>query len=129
MKNGLMLLLFVIVCSTPLMSQEKSNPTIPLIGSEAPSFTAETTNGTLDFPKDYGNNWKIIFSHPRDFTPVCSTELLTPANWQAGDDLMVPQFPYTEKQLQENPSIKDAYYNVGSFIWFKKSNLPVTENK
>jgi peroxiredoxin (alkyl hydroperoxide reductase subunit C) len=48
--------------------------------------------------------------------------LLTPANWQAGDDMMVPQFPYTEKQLKENPAIKDGFYNVGEFMWFKKSN-------
>ena len=48
---------------------------IPLIGSKAPSFTAETTNGTLNFPADYGKKWKVLFSHPQDFTPVCSSEL------------------------------------------------------
>jgi len=48
---------------------------IPLIGSKAPSFTAETTNGTLTFPDDYGKKWKVLFSHPQDFTPVCSSEL------------------------------------------------------
>lgn len=48
--------------------------------------------------------------------------LLTPANWQAGDDMLVPQYPYTKKELMENPEIEHQYYNVGTFMWFKKSN-------
>ena len=57
-------------------AKDNSRNVIPLIGDEAPSFVAESTNGTIHFPSDYGRNWKILFSHPRDFTPVCSTELL-----------------------------------------------------
>jgi len=49
---------------------------IPEIGAEAPSFTAESTNGVIHFPADYGSHWKILFAHPKDFTPVCSSELL-----------------------------------------------------
>ncbi len=49
---------------------------IPLIGSKAPSFTAPSTNGEITFPENFGKNWKILFSHPRDFTPVCSSEIL-----------------------------------------------------
>lgn len=56
--------------------KEDRNFRIPLIGETAPSFTAESTNGTVKFPSDFGNNWKILFSHPQDFTPVCSTEIL-----------------------------------------------------
>ena len=52
--------------------------------------------------------------------------LLAPANWRVGEDMLVPQFPYTEKQLQDNPNLKDAYYNVGSFMWFKKSGAPLS---
>jgi len=238
MKN----FLFAFVMTTFLLSTgfAQSNQ-IPLIGSKAPSFTAETTNGSLTFPDDFGTNWKILFSHPQDFTPVCSSELLelaymqkefdklgtkiavistdnleqhklwktalqeldykgrggqkinfpiiddskaivsvkygmlhtpvstnkdirgvfiidgknvvrsinfypmqvgrnmaeierilvalqttekeqvfTPANWNNGDDVIVPHYPYTDKELADNPKLKDDYYSVGNRIWFKK---------
>lgn len=216
---------------------------IPLIGSKAPSFTSESTNGTVTFPDDFGKHWKILFSHPQDFTPVCSSELLelafmqndfkkldakiavistddlnlhqmwknqlqeldykgrgpqqidfpifddhlevvsrqygmlheptstnkdirgvfiidpnnmvrainfypmqigrnmneivrmlealqtadnslvcTPANWKMGDDVIIPHYPYTEKELADRPGLKDEYYSVGNRIWFKKMN-------
>ena len=217
---------------------------IPLIGSKAPSFTEESTNGQITFPDDYGKKWKILFSHPQDFTPVCSSELLElaymqkefaklgvqiavvstnelalhkmwkthlealnykgrgsqkiefplfddhkmvaskmygmlhepvstckdvrgvyiidsknivrsinfypmqigrnmkeierivvalqtsdkesvliPANWKPGEDVLISYFPYTEKQLSDNPNLKDKYYSVGDRMWFKKATL------
>lgn len=238
MKKLILSTVLLIWCVGTVSSQSNK---IPLIGSKAPSFTVESTTGQLTFPNDFGKNWKILLSHPQDFTPVCSSEILelafmqkefdalgvkiavistndlalhkmwkahleeldykgrgpqkiefpfiddhqylaskkygmlhepvstnkdvrgvyiidannivrsinfypmevgrnmkeiertvvalqthdkasvlTPANWNPGDDVMVGQFPYTEKELVENPKLKDEYYNVGDRMWFKK---------
>lgn len=55
----------------------ESAPRMPLIGEKAPSFKAETTQGEIRFPDDYKGKWVIFFSHPADFTPVCTTEFMT----------------------------------------------------
>ncbi len=106
---------------------------MPQIGDYAPEFKAITTQGNIDFPFDYKGKWIIFFSHPADFTPVCTSEFMTfakrepefnalncqlvglsidglyshiawlrtlqtadaydiatPADWQPGDDVIVP---------------------------------------
>lgn len=50
---------------------------MPRIGDAAPEFTAVTTQGTINFPADYKGQWTILFSHPADFTPVCTSEFIT----------------------------------------------------
>lgn len=58
------------------MEQKEITP-MPRIGEKAPEFKAVTTQGEINFPKDYKGNWVILFSHPADFTPVCTSEFMT----------------------------------------------------
>lgn len=245
MKKNLILIVFLFAGLMTMEAGNRNSSEIPLIGSAAPAFTAETTDGTLQFPGDFGKSWKILFSHPGDFTPVCTHEIMhlakmqerfksldvkiavvstdskeahlhwklsmeeimnkgrepvkirfpliddskvmisklygmlhepvsttkdvrgvfiispenlveatffypmsvgrnmdeilrtvqalqiaktsklyTPTNWNPGDDLLVPYHPYTDKELSENPDLLREFYNVGSFLWYKKAGFP-----
>jgi peroxiredoxin 2/4 len=55
---------------------------MPRIGDKAPEFKAVTTQGNIHFPNDYSGKWSILFSHPADFTPVCTSEFMTFATMQ-----------------------------------------------
>lgn len=70
------------------METNQNNFTMPRIGDKAPSFKAVTTQGDINFPEDYKGKWKILFSHPADFTPVCTSEFMTFATRQAEFDAL-----------------------------------------
>ncbi len=81
----------VFVTAYPVIAEESATH-LPLIGEDAPAFTAETTQGPMNFPQDYKGKWVILFSHPADFTPVCTTEFMTFAS-------MMPEFEKLNTQL------------------------------
>ena len=119
--------------STP----EDRNFRIPLIGEVAPSFTAETTNGTINFPSDFGRKWKILLSHPADFTPVCTSEILELANLQSEFDalgvklLVVSADPLSQhqqwKKAMEGLNYKDREMVKIKFPLADDENLAISK--
>ena len=82
MKKRIALLTFLVLSVNLLWSQKRADVMMPLLGADAPSFTAQSTNGPISFPGDFTGKWKILLSHPRDYTPVCSSEVLELAQRQ-----------------------------------------------
>ncbi|HZY24230.1 MAG TPA: peroxiredoxin [Bacteroidales bacterium] len=109
---------------------EDRNFRIPLIGESAPSFTAESTNGTINFPDDFGAKWKILFSHPQDFTPVCSTEILQLAKMQdefdkLGIKLIVVSTDELETHLEWKKSMEALKLNEEESV---KIKFPIVDD-
>ncbi len=110
----------VCLLSLSLVSAQKSP--FPLIGGTAPSFTATSTNGKIHFPEDYGNSWKIMFSHPKDFTPVCSSEMLELAyNQKSFEEMGVKLVVLSTDILDQHNSWKSALEEIS---W--KDRAPVS---
>jgi len=82
---------------------------MPLIGDPAPAFHAVTTQGEIDFPNDYYGRWVVFFSHPADFTPVCTTEFMTFAS-------MINEFKSLNTELV-GLSIDSVYSHIA---WLRK---------
>lgn len=82
MKKILFTIMLLESCIGFLQGQESTTSRIPLIGEPAPKFTAESTIGPITFPDDNNTKWTILFSHPADFTAVCSSEILELAAMQ-----------------------------------------------
>lgn len=72
----------ITLCVTLGLACAQTATQMPLIGDPAPAFTANTTQGPVKFPQDYAGKWVVFFSHPADFTPVCTTEFMTFATRQ-----------------------------------------------
>ena len=74
------------------------------------------------YPTNIGRNMEEI---KRTVTAlqVAGRDCVLPVNWEPGEDVIVPHFPYTEDQVKANPSLKKEYYNYGSFIWFRRTEL------
>ncbi|MBO5769806.1 MAG: peroxiredoxin [Spirochaetales bacterium] len=82
---------------------------MPLIGDLAPAFEAITTQGVIKFPEDYKGKWTILFSHPADFTPVCTTEFMTFAS-------MIDEFKALNTELI-GLSVDSLYAHIA---WLRK---------
>ncbi len=81
MKLRLLLILALILSGIVLKAQTVIKNQI-CIGMNAPEFIAQSTQGKINFPADYFNKWKVLFSHPADFTPVCTSEIIALADKQ-----------------------------------------------
>lgn len=113
MKKSFYFVLAVLLSGTLVLAQDKETITersgIPLIGDEAPAFSAMTTKGTLHFPEDFGKNWKILLSHPLDYTPVCTSELLELAYLQDEfDELGVKLAVVSTDKLERHEQWKES---------------------
>ena len=104
--------------------EETTRTTMPLIGDDAPAFQAVTTQGTINFPEDYQGKWVILFSHPADFTPVCTTEFMTFAS-------MMDEFKAMNTELI-GLSVDSLYAHIAwlrkiqEIEWAGKKDLEVT---
>ena len=88
---------------------EEIRERMPLIGEDAPAFKAITTQGEINFPEDYKGKWVILFSHPADFTPVCTTEFMTFAS-------MIDEFKAINTELV-GLSVDSLYEHIA---WFRR---------
>jgi peroxiredoxin (alkyl hydroperoxide reductase subunit C) len=75
------------------------------------------------YPMEVGRNMEEIVRIVEALKTTSADNVLTPANWNEGDDVLVPYFPYTKEELAADPKLKDQYYNVGNRLWFKKVAL------
>jgi peroxiredoxin 2/4 len=131
MKTKLLVLALGLLFMTSIWAQtEKTIIRVPLIGEAAPSFTAESTNGTIMFPEGYGRKWKVLLSHPADFTPVCSSEILELATEQeAFDQLKAQLVVVSTDDLERHTNWKKSmeslnYNNEGK----QKINFPIVDD-
>jgi peroxiredoxin (alkyl hydroperoxide reductase subunit C) len=115
MKKNILLSAILFLSVTMIWAQQKNHVNMPMLGDDAPSFQAETSNGPLNFPDDYPLRWKILFSHPADFTPVCTSEILELAASQKefaklGTEIVVVSTDKLENHLEWKKNIETIRY-------------------
>jgi peroxiredoxin 2/4 len=128
------LFLFIMICGVYLnvsLAQDSKVTRIPLIGEATPEFTAESTTGTIKFPDDYYAKWKILFSHPADFTAVCSSEILELANMQndfkeLNTQLVVVSTDAVSSHIEWVKSLESAKYKSRQPV---KINFPLVSDR
>lgn len=130
MKISLIIFTLIFGFSPQLYSQDIENYRIPFLGERAPSFSAPSTKGEIKFPEDFYGKWKIIFSHPADFTPVCTSEILALAAMQ--DDLkkmdaeiIVVSTDGINSHIEWIKSIESIDYNG---LGFQKIDFPLVSD-
>ncbi len=154
MKTSFLLSALILISMSQMWAQDNRRArtnTLPMIGVTAPSFKAQSTNGEINFPGDFGQNWKILFAHPKDFTPVCSSELLELAYHQEsfnrlGVDLVVistdilshhfdwksaleaVQFKDREAVKISYPLVSDDSYKVSNLYGMIHPEVSIGEN-
>ncbi|MFZ4741063.1 MAG: peroxiredoxin [Bacteroidales bacterium] len=82
MKKNIILFALMINYILVVEAQVSNGLQTPYIGQHSPSFKAQATTGNINFPDDFFTKWKILFSHPADFTPVCTSEIMALAEKQ-----------------------------------------------
>jgi len=102
------------------------------LGDDAPNFTAETTEGTLDFHEWKGDSWAVLFSHPKDFTPVCTTELgavagLKPEFDKRGVKVIGLSVDPVDKHADWSQDIKDVTGNDVNFPMIADKDHSIAE--
>ena len=124
-------IIIILLISNKLWSQEVKTGRMPQIGDLAPSFVSESTMGTIHFPQDFGRNWKIIFSHPRDFTPVCSTEILELAHAASEfDKLGAKLIVLSTDRLESHFSWKAALEEINfKGLGLKRIDFPLVDDQ
>jgi peroxiredoxin (alkyl hydroperoxide reductase subunit C) len=81
------------------------------------------------YPMEVGRNITEIVRLVEALKTTDEQKVFTPANWNNGDDVLVPYFPYTTEELSENPNIQNQYYSVGNRLWFKKTGQVVEKTE
>ena len=117
MKKGILLTALFLLFIMLAQAQNNEKRKALFIGGDAPSFVAQSTNGDIVFPGDFGSSWKILSVNPKSFTPVCSSELLELAYQQDSFDELnakllfvvtdLPEMGETWKMLAEEVNYKN----------------------